>query len=89
MTEGNHEKGAPTISFGRHGDLNSKLTEYESSLMNFDRRQALCNQKLITDRTSQSAGAGIRVSIINDYNDATVRTREVLLVHASCDVITL
>ena len=42
-----------------------------------------------TDRTSQSAGAGIRACVFNRCNDATVRTREVPLVHASCDVITL
>ena len=42
-----------------------------------------------TDSTSQSSGAGIRDSIINRSNDATVRTQEVPLVHASCDVITL
>ena len=34
-----------------------------------------------TDRTSQSAGAGN-----NRRNDATVKTWEVLLVHASCYV---
>ena len=50
----------------------------------------LCAFKtFITDRTSQSAGAGMRTSIFNRCNDATVRTREVPLVHASYDVITL
>ena len=44
------------------------------------------HSNFITDRTSQSAVAGIRASIFNHYNDATVRTREVPLVHASCDV---
>ena len=38
---------------------------------------------------TQSAGARIRISIFNRCNDATVRTREVPLMHASCDVITL
>ena len=39
----------------------------------------------IVDRTSQSAGAGIRASIFNRCNDATVRIRADPLVHASCD----
>ena len=38
---------------------------------------------------SQSVGAGIRASIFNRCNDATVRTREVPLVHATCNVIAL
>jgi hypothetical protein len=42
-----------------------------------------------TDRTSQSAGAGIRASIFNTCNDATVRTLEVPLVHAPCYNIAL
>ena len=46
---------------------------------------ALCS---VHSKTSQSAGAGIRVSIFNSSNDATVRTREVPLVHATCDVST-
>ena len=42
----------------------------------------LCAFKnFITDRTSQSDGAGKRVSIFNRCNDATVRTLEVPLVH--------
>ena len=50
--------------------------------MNFDQRYALCIQKFITDHTSQLVGAGIRASIFNHYNDATVRTQEVSLGHA-------
>ena len=58
--------------------------------MNFDRLYALCIQKhFITDHISQSAGAGIRASILNLWNDATVKTREIPLVLALCDVITL
>ena len=50
----------------------------------------LCALKnFVKDHTSQSAGAGITVSIFNLCIDATVRTREVPLVHATCDVITL
>ena len=44
MTEGNHEKNPN--HFGQQRDLNFKLSEYESSAMNFDRRYALCIQKL-------------------------------------------
>ena len=66
MTEVNHEKNLN--QFGQHLDLNSELSEYESSVMNFDRCYALCIQKL---GTSQSAGAGIRASTFNRYNDAT------------------
>ena len=44
---------------------------------------ALLVQNLITDRTPQSAGAGIRASNFNRCNDATVRTREVPLVCVS------
>ena len=43
---------------------------------------ALCIQYFITNRTSQSAGAGIRACIFNCCNDATVRTWEVPLVQA-------
>ena len=58
--------------------------------MNFDQRVMFCAFKhFIIDRTSQSAGAGIRTSIFNRCNDANVRTWEVPLVHTSCDVITL
>ena len=42
-----------------------------------------CIRNLITYRNSQSAGAGIWASNFNRCNDATVRTREVRLVHAS------
>ena len=43
----------------------------------------LCAFKsFITDRISQSAGAGIGASISNRSNDATVRTRKVPQVHA-------
>ena len=61
------------ISFGQHQDLNSELSECECSVVNFDLRYALFIQNLITHRTSQWAGAGIRASIFNRWNDATVR----------------
>ena len=48
MTEGNHEKNQN--QFGHYRDLNSELSEYESSAMNFERRCAFKN--FITDRTS-------------------------------------
>ena len=57
--------------------------------MNFDRRYALYIHSFITGGISQSAGARIRAYIFNRCNDATVRTREVPLVHALCNVITL
>jgi hypothetical protein len=41
-------------------------------------------RNFITDRTSQLAGAGIRASIFNSCNAATVRMQEVPLVHAQC-----
>ena len=44
MTEGNHEKNPN--QFGQHQDFNSGLLEYESSVMNVDRRYALHVQKL-------------------------------------------
>ena len=44
MTRGNHEKNPN--QFSQHWDLNSELSEYESSVMNFDRRCALCIHKL-------------------------------------------
>ena len=66
MTEGNQEK--KPNQFGQHWDLNSELFEYESSVMNFNRRWALCIQNFITDRTWQSAGAGIRAFIFNRCN---------------------
>jgi hypothetical protein len=46
-------------------------------------------RNFITDRTSQSAGAGIRASISNSCNAATVRTQEVPLVHAPCYILAL
>ena len=50
----------------------------------------LCAFKnFIADCTSQSAGAEIRASNFNRCNNVTVRAREVPLMHASCDVITL
>ena len=56
----------------------------------FHRRYSQYIQKNFTiDHTSESAGAGLRASNFNRCNDATVRTWEVSLVHASCDVITL
>ena len=45
-------------------------------------------ENFITDRKSQFTGAGIRASIFNRCNYATVRSPEVPLVHASCYVIT-
>ena len=81
MTEGNHEKKHK--QFGQHRDLNAELPEYETSVMNLYRRYALCIQKLIINRTSQSAKARIRASNFNRCNDAPVSTREVPLVHAS------
>ena len=39
--------------------------------------------------SNSRAGAVIRASNFNRSNDATVRTREVPLVHASCDVTSL
>ena len=72
MTEENHENNPN--QFCQHRDLNSELPEHESNAMNFDRRYALCIEKPYRDRTSQSAGGGIRAPIINHCNDATVRT---------------
>jgi hypothetical protein len=46
-------------------------------------------RNFITDRTSQSAGTGIRTSIFNSCNAATARTQEVPLVHAPCYSIAL
>ena len=62
---------------------------HETKNFIFDRRCVLIIRKLYHRRTSQSAGAGIRASIFNRCNDATVRIREVSLVDAPCDVITL
>ena len=47
MPEGNHEK--KSNEGGQNRDLNSELTEYESSLMNFDRRCVLCTQSFSID----------------------------------------
>ena len=87
MSEGNHEKNPN--QFGQNRVLNSELSEWESSVMNFDQVFGLYIQNFITDRTSRPAGAGIRTSTFNRCNDAGMRTREVPLVHASCDVIAL
>ena len=87
MTEGNHEKNPS--QFGQNPDLNSEPSEYKSRVMNFDWHCSLCNQKLYHRCTSQTTGAGIRASIFNCCSNATVRTQEVPLVHASYDVITL
>ena len=46
-------------------------------------------KNFISDRTSQLADARLRASIFNHCNDATMRTWDVPLVQASCDVITL
>ena len=80
MTERNCEKNLN--HFCQNRDLNSELSEYEPSVMNFDLRCALCIEKNYHRRTSQSAGAGIRVSVFNRCNNATVTTRGVPLVHA-------
>ena len=45
-------------------------------------------KNFITDSTSHSAGARITASIFNWCKDVTVKTRDVPLVHASCDIIT-
>ena len=98
MTEGNHENNHNP--FDQHRNFNSEFSEYETSVMNFDRRYALCIQNFdrrcalriqnfITDHTSQSAGAGMRASNFNRCSDATVRTLEVPLVHEPWDDITL
>ena len=87
MTEGKHEKNPN--QFGEHRNLNSDLSEYEFSVMNFDRRYAQYIQNFIIDRTSQSTGAGIRAYNFNRRNDGTLRIREVPLVHAACDVIAI
>ena len=47
----------------------------------FDRRYALCIQKLYYRPHFTSAGAGIRDSSFNRYNDSTVKTWKVSLVH--------
>ena len=61
----------------------AQLTMYSIGAM-------LCGFKnFTTDHTSQLAGAGIRASIFNHCNNAIVRTQEVPLVQASCDIITL
>jgi hypothetical protein len=39
-------------------------------------------RNFITDHTSLSVGAGIRASIFNSCNAATVRTQDIPLVHA-------
>ena len=57
--------------------------------LNFDRRYALCIQKLYHRPHFTIGGTGITASIFNRCNDVTVRTRGVLLLHSSCDVITL
>ena len=54
-TEGNHEKNPN--QFGQYQDLNWELSDYESSVMNFDRDYALYVQKLI----SQTAFHGRRM----------------------------
>ena len=87
MTEGNHEKNPNQLD--QNQDLNTEFSEYESTVMNFDRRCSLCIQKIYHRHTSQSAEAGIRSFILNCSNDTTVSTREVPRVHASCDVIIL
>ena len=55
MTEGHHENNP----------------EYESSVINFDRRYALCIHR--HHFTVASAGGGIRASIFNRSNDAKTK----------------
>ena len=87
MTEGNHENN-PNY-FGQPRDLKPKPFEYDSNVMNFDRRYALCIQKLYQRPHSTVGGSWTKSLHSNRCNDATVRTREVLLVYASCNVIIL
>ena len=49
MTEGDHEKNSNQL--GQNLNLNSELSEYEFSVMNFDRPSGLCIQKLDHRRT--------------------------------------
>ena len=55
-------------------------------MMNFDRRYALCIQKLYHRSHFTIGGC---CSNFNRCNNATVRPRDVPVVHASCDIITL
>ena len=55
MTEGNHKKNHN--QFGQNWDSNSELSEYKSSVMNFDWHCALCIQKLYHRHISQLGGA--------------------------------
>ena len=48
MIEENHGKNPN--QFGEHQDLNSKLSEYESSVMNFDRRYTTLSQTALHHR---------------------------------------
>ena len=58
-------------------------------MMNFNLHCALCIQKLYHRLHFTVGGCWNKSPIFNRCSDATVRTREVLLVHASRDVITL
>ena len=75
--DGNHWARGPRFSADKLAVMPCMAIDLAQLTMNFDRRHALCIQNFITDRTSQSAGAGIRASIFKGYNDATVRIREV------------
>jgi hypothetical protein len=59
------------ISCNKEREMTTEFRKCEAMLCAF--------RNLITDRTSQSAGAGIRASIFNSCNTATVRTQEVPL----------
>ena len=72
MTEGSHGKNPN--QFGQNRDFHSRLSEIQCSVMNFDQCLFCALKNFITDCISQSTGTGIRVSIFNRCNDATVRT---------------
>jgi hypothetical protein len=69
------------ISCNKEREMTAEFRNREAMLCAF--------RNFITDRTSQSAGAGIRASVFNSCNAATVRTQEVPLVHAPCYSIAL
>ena len=58
-------------------------TDLAKQTMNFDRRSALCIQKLYHRPHFTVRGAGIRASIFNICSHTAVRSREVPVVHTS------
>ena len=58
-------------------------------MMNFDQHHALCIQKLNNRLHFTVFGCWSKSSIFNCCNEATITTQEILLVHTSCNVITL